>query len=237
MKQHQKDFLMHLLESDAIKFGEFKLKSGRVSPYFVNIAVAINTGRRASETADAYVAEIVDGAVGTDFDYIHGPAYKGIPLSVLIAEKLWSGSRGGSRGQDAGGIDLRWGYDRKEDKRYGDPAETRIVGDLRDGDSVLIVDDVVVTGKTKIDNWAKLTDYRDLSPKGILVAVDRQEVDEAGNDTTEMLTESGLTVYPILKITEIFDYLLNRSVGGVVHVDDRIQAAFDKYFEEHGVDL
>jgi len=224
---------MHLLESGAIKFGEFRLKSGRVSPYFVNIAVAINTGRRASETADAYVAEIVDGAVGTDFDYIHGPAYKGIPLSVLIAEKLWSGGRG----QDARGVDLRWGYDRKEEKRYGDPSETRIVGDLRDGDSVLIVDDVVVTGKTKIDNWAKLTDYRDLSPKGILVAVDRQEVDEAGNDTIEMLTDAGLTVYPILKITEIFDYLLNRSIGGVVYVDDRIQAAFDEYFEEHGVDL
>ncbi len=105
MKRHQKDFLLHLLESDAIKFGEFRLKSGRVSPYFVNIAVAINTGRRASETADAYVAEIVDGAVGTDFDYIHGPAYKGIPLSVLIAEKLW----GISRGQGASGseIDLR----------------------------------------------------------------------------------------------------------------------------------
>jgi orotate phosphoribosyltransferase len=224
---------MHLLESGAIKFGEFRLKSGRVSPYFVNIAVAINTGRRASETADAYVAEIVDGAVGTDFDYIHGPAYKGIPLSVLIAEKLWSGGRG----QGARGIDLRWGYDRKEEKRYGDPSETRIVGDLRDGDSVLIVDDVVVTGKTKIDNWAKLTDYRDLSPKGILVAVDRQEVDEAGNDTIEMLTDAGLTVYPILKITEIFDYLLNRSIGEVVYVDDRIQAAFDEYFEEHGVDL
>ncbi|NOQ33904.1 MAG: orotate phosphoribosyltransferase [Methanosarcinales archaeon] len=233
MKRHQEDFLMHLLESGAIKFGEFRLKSGRVSPYFVNIAVAINTGRRASETADAYVAEIVDGAVGTDFDYIHGPAYKGIPLSVLIAEKLWSGGRG----QGARGIDLRWGYDRKEEKRYGDPSETKIVGDLRDGDSVLIVDDVVVTGKTKIDNWAKLTDYRDLSPKGILVAVDRQEVDEAGNDTIEMLTDAGLTVYPILKITEIFDYLLNRSIGEVVYVDDRIQAAFDEYFEEHGVDL
>ncbi len=233
MKQHQKDFLLHLLESGAIKFGEFRLKSGRVSPYFVNIAVAINTGRRASETADAYVAEIVDGAVGTDFDYIHGPAYKGIPLSVLIAEKLWSRSRG----QDAEEIDLRWGYDRKEEKRYGDPSETRIVGDLRDGDSVLIVDDVVVTGKTKIDNWAKLTSYRDLSPKGILVAVDRQEVDEAGNDTTEMLTDAGLTVYPILKITEIFDYLLNRSVGGVVYVDDRIHAVFYEYFKEQGVDL
>lgn len=235
MKRHQKDFLLHLLESGAIKFGEFRLKSGRASPYFVNIAVAINTGRRASETADAYVAEIIDGAVGTDFDYIHGPAYKGIPLSVLIAEKLWS--EGGGRGQDAGGIDLRWGYDRKEEKRYGDPSETRIVGDLMDGDSVLIVDDVVVTGKTKIDNWVKLTDYRDLSPKGILVAVDRQEVDEEGNDTTEMLTEVGLTVYPILKITEIFDYLLNRSVDGVVYVDDRIQAAFYEYFGRYGVEI
>jgi len=233
MKRHQKDFLMHLLESGAIKFGEFRLKSGRVSPYFVNVAVAINTGRRASKTTDAYVAEIVDGAIGTDFDYIHGPAYKGIPLSVLIAEKLW----GMSRGQGARGIDLRWGYDRKEEKRYGDPSETSIVGDLRDGDSVLIVDDVVVTGKTKIDNWAKLTSYRDLSPKGILVAVDRQEVDEAGNDTIEMLTEAGLTVYPILKITGIFDYLLNRQVDGVVYVDDRTQAAFDEYFERYGVDL
>ncbi len=95
---------------------------------------------------------------------------------------------------------------------------------------------MVVTGKTKIDNWAKLTAYRDLSPKGILVAVDRQEVDETGNDTTEMLTEAGLTVYPILKITEIFDYLLNRSVGGVVYVDDRIQAAFYEYFDRYGVD-
>jgi orotate phosphoribosyltransferase len=233
MKQHQKDFLIHLLESGAIKFGEFRLKSGRVSPYFVNIAVAINTGRRASETADAYVAEIVDGAVGTGFDYIYGPAYKGIPLSVMIAEKLWSRSRG----QESGGIDLRWGYDRKEEKRYGDPAETRIVGDLRDGDSVLIVDDVVVTGKTKIDNWAKLTYYRNLSPKGILVAVNRQEVDEGGNDTVEMLTEAGLTVYPILKITEIFDYLLNRQIDGVVYVDDPIQARFDEYFGGYGVDL
>ncbi len=231
MKRHQEDFLMHLLESGAIKFGEFRLKSGRVSPYFVNIAVAINSGRRASKTTAAYVAEIVDGAVGTDFDYIHGPAYKGITLSVLIAEKLWS------VGPGAGAIDLRWGYDRKEEKQYGDPSESMVVGDLRDGDSVLIVDDVVVTGKTKIDNWAKLSDYRDLSPKGILVAVDRQEVDEAGNDTTEMLTEVGLDVYPILKITEIFDYLLNRQVDGVVHVDDRIQAAFDEYFDKYGVDI
>ena len=226
MKQHQLDFLLHLLESRAIKFGEFRLKSGRISPYYVNIATAINSGRGASKTTDAYIAEIVNGAVGTDFDYIHGPAYKGIPLSALIAEKLW----------DRDGIDLRWGYDRKEAKRYGDPADRDIVGDLRDGDTVLMVDDVVVTGKTKIDNWEKLTGYRSkLSPKGVLIAVDRQEVDESGNNTTEILRDAGMEVYAVLRITEIFGFLLNRTIGGMVYVDDRIKAAFDEYFEEYGV--
>ena len=225
MKQHQIDFLHSLLDSGAIKFGEFRLKSGRLSPYFVNIATAINTGRRASGTVDAYVAEIVNGAVGADFDYIHGPAYKGIPLSALIAEKLW----------DAHEVDLRWGYDRKEAKRYGDPVDRDIVGDLRDGDAILMVDDVVVTGKTKVDNWEKLTGYRsDLSLKGILIAVDRQEVDEGGNNTTEILRDAGMEVYPVLRITEIFDYLLDRTVGGTVYVDGRIKAAFDEYFEEYG---
>ena len=228
MKQHQIDFLHSLLDSGAIKFGEFRLKSGRLSPYFVNIATAINTGRRASGTVDAYVAEIVNGAVGADFDYIHGPAYKGIPLSALIAEKLW----------DAQKIDLRWGYDRKEAKRYGDPVDRDIVGDLRDGDAILMVDDVVVTGKTKVDNWEKLTGYRsDLSLKGILIAVDRQEVDEGGNNTTEILRDAGMEVYPVLRITEIFDYLLDRTVDGTVYVDSRIKAAFDEYFEEYGVDV
>lgn len=225
MKQHQLDFLHHLLDSGAIKFGEFRLKSGRLSPYFVNIATAINTGRRASGTVDAYVTEIVNGAVGADFDYIHGPAYKGIPLSALIAEKLWNAHE----------IDLRWGYNRKEAKRYGDPVDRDIVGDLRDGDSVLMVDDVVVTGKTKIDNWEKLTGYRsDLSLKGILIAVDRQEVDEDGGNTTEILRDAGMEVYPVLRITEIFDYLLDRTVGGTVYVDGRIKAAFDEYFERYG---
>ena len=146
-------------------------------------------------------------------------------LSALIAEKLW----------DAHEVDLRWGYDRKEEKRYGDPADQDIVGDLRDGDSVLIVDDVIVTGKTKIDNWDKLTGYRsDLSLKGILIAVDRQEIDEDGNSTTEILRDAGMVVYPVLRITEIFDYLLDRTVDGTVYVDGRIKAAFDEYFEEYG---
>ena len=91
---------------------------------------------------------------------------------------------------------------------------------------------------SQIDNWEKLTDCRsDLSLKGILIAVDRQEIDEYGNSTTEILRDAGMEVYPVLRITEIFDYLLDRTVGGVVYVDGRIKAAFDEYFKEYGVDI
>ena len=88
------------------------------------------------------------------------------------------------------------GYDRKEAKRYECPVDRDIVGDLRGRDAVLMVDDMVVTGKTKIDNREKLTGYRsDSSLKGILIAVDRQEIDEGGNGTTtEILRDADMEV-------------------------------------------
>lgn len=225
MKKYQKDFLMHLINSGAIKFGEFKLKSGRISPYFINIALAMNTGSKASKTANAYASEIVKGQVGVEFDYIHGPAYKGIPLSVTISSKLWDVYR----------IDKRWGYDRKEEKEYGDKTEKELIGDIKDGDVVLIVDDVITTGKTKIDNWIKLASQKkDLKSKGILVAVDRQEIDERGRATTEILEQEGLPVYSILKISEVFEHLSNKPINGTFYVDKKIKKLFDDYFEKYG---
>lgn len=227
MKKYQENFLFHLINSDAIKFGEFTLKSGRISPYFINIASSMNSGSKASETANAYSSEIVKGHVGLDFDYIHGPAYKGIPLSVNISSKLW----------DVYCIDKRWGYDRKEEKEYGDKSEKELIGDIKDGDVVLIVDDVITTGKTKIDNWRKLVSQKkDLEPKGILVAVDRQEIDEEGKSTTEILEEEGLPVYSILKICEIFKYLFKKSINGVTYIDEEIKTSFDNYFEKYGAE-
>lgn len=227
LKKYQEEFIIHLVESGAIRFGKFKLKSERISPYFINIAFAMNTGRKSSITATAYATEIVKGNVGTDFDYIHGPAYKGIPLSTLTASKLW----------DLYHIEKRWGYDRKEEKEYGDKTEKVIVGDLKEGDTVLIVDDVITTGKTKIDSWKKLAPQKDgLISKGILIAVDRQEVDEKGRATTEVLEQEGLPVYSILKIKSVFEYLFKREINGKVYVDERINAYFEEYFEKYGAD-
>jgi orotate phosphoribosyltransferase len=212
------------VESKALEFGTFKLKSGRISPYFINMGRALSTGEFAARTAQSYVEEI--SALNCDFDYLHGPAYKGIPLAALVASYLYSTRE----------VNKRWGYDRKQEKTYGDLAEKTIVGDLRDGDSVLIIDDVITTGETKIENWEKLTAFRkDLIPKGILIAVDRQEKEQSGESASQFLKKKGFTLYSILTITEIISYLETHPINGKMCVDKNITKAFKEYFTSYGV--
>lgn len=219
LKKYQREFILHLVRRGALKFGQFRLKSGRISPYFVNITQAMSDGESATKVAKAYANAIMDEI--PDFDYIHGPAYKGIPLASLIATKLWEEYK----------VNVRWGYDRKELKNYGDLAEKVIVGYLRDADKVLIVDDVITTGSTKIENWNKLRKIRNVRPKGIFIAVDRQELSREDKNSLEQL---GLKIYSILKITEIFDFLYEREINGKVYVDDNIKKVFDLYFSKYG---
>ncbi len=218
MKDYEERFLLHLVRTGAIKFGEFRLKSGRISPYFINLADAMKTGEDAIEVADAFVAKIME--IGTDFDYIHGAAYKGIPLAALIAARL----------SELHNINVRWGYDRKEKKEHGVPSEEVIVGDLRDNDTVLIVDDVITTGMTKIEIWEKLKVKR-VRPKGIVVAVDREELSDADK---EMLKNKRLNIFPILRITQIFDFLLNKEINGKIYVNEQVRKRLEEYLRRYG---
>lgn len=218
MKDYEERFLLHLVKTGAIKFGEFRLKSGRISPYFINLADAMKTGEDAIEVADAFVAKIME--IGTDFDYIHGAAYKGIPLAALIAARL----------SELHNINVRWGYDRKEKKEHGVPSEEVIVGDLRDDDTVLIVDDVITTGMTKIEIWEKLK-VKKVRPKGIVVAVDREELSDADK---EMLKNKRLNIFPILRITQIFDFLLNKEINGKIYVNEQIRKRLEEYLRRYG---
>jgi len=218
MKDYEERFLLHLVKTGAIKFGEFRLKSGRISPYFINLADAMKTGEDAIEVADAFVAKIME--IGTDFDYIHGAAYKGIPLAALIAARL----------SELHNINVRWGYDRKEKKEHGVPSEEVIVGDLRDDDTVLIVDDVITTGMTKIEIWEKLK-VKKVRPKGIVVAVDREELSDADK---EMLKNKRLNIFPILRITQIFDFLLNKEINGRIYVNEQIRKRLEEYLRRYG---
>ena len=218
MKDYEERFLLHLVKTGAIKFGEFRLKSGRISPYFINLADAMKTGEDAIEVADAFVAKIME--IGTDFDYIHGAAYKGIPLAALIAARL----------SELHNINVRWGYDRKEKKEHGVPSEEVIVGDLRDDDTVLIVDDVITTGMTKIEIWEKLK-VKKVRPKGIVVAVDREELSDADK---EILKNKRLNIFPILKITQIFDFLLNKEINGKIYVNEQVRKRLEEYLRRYG---
>lgn len=226
MKGYQERFVIHLVTAGALILQPTKLKSGRISPYYMSLRRAVDSGQKIVETANAFAEEIVS-RVGLDFDYIHGPAYAGIPLAAATASALWKDH----------GLDKRWGYDRKEEKAYGEKGQELIVGDLRDADVVLIQDDVVTTGKTKMDNWQKIESLRkNIKLKGIMIAIDREELDESSEPTNTILEKAGYNVYPILKITEVFDWLRGREIGGRIYVTDQVYGAFKDYFALYGAD-
>ena len=190
MNDYKREFLLHLVGTGAIKFGSFRLKSGRLSPYFINIADAMRTGMDALKVVDAYLKKIEDAKI--NFDFVYGIAYKGISIAALIAMRYAQK-----------GIDVRWGYNRKTEKDHGEGG--MIVGDIQRGDRVLIVDDVISTGFSKLESWLKLNyGFESIKPAGVLVGVDREEMD---NDYRKRFEEYGLYLYSILSVSDIFDYI------------------------------
>jgi len=190
MNDYKHEFLLHLVSTGAIRFGSFKLKSGRLSPYFINIASAMRTGMDALKVADAYVKKIEEAEI--NFDFVYGIAYKGISIAALIATQYVQK-----------GIDVRWGYNRKTEKDHGEGG--MIVGDIQRGDRVLIVDDVISTGFTKLESWLKMDySFEDIKPAGVLVGIDREEMD---SDYRKRFEERDLFIYSILSVSDIFDYI------------------------------
>jgi orotate phosphoribosyltransferase len=221
---YQKELINTLVESKALTFGEFTLKSGRISPYFVNMGRAISNGIHLNRVALSYCEKLID-TFGEDYTFIFGPAYKGIPLASSIAQALW-------RNYD---INVRWGYDRKEAKGYGDARDKVLVGDLRDGDTVVMVDDVLTTGDTKIEVWDKLTGLAsDIACGGVLVAVDRQEVDRSGRRPAEELSAHGVELHSIVTITDVFDHLHETEIHGERVIGDALYDMFQEYNETYG---
>jgi len=190
MNDYKREFLLHLVGTGAIRFGSFRLKSGRLSPYFIDIADAMRTGMDALKVADIYVKRIEEAKI--NFDFIYGIAYKGISIAALIATRYVQKD-----------IDVRWGYNRKMEKDHGEGG--MIIGDIQRGDRVLIVDDVISTGFTKLESWLKLDySFEGIKPAGVLVGIDREEMD---NDYKKRFKECGLYIYSILSASDIFDYI------------------------------
>jgi orotate phosphoribosyltransferase len=188
MQEYQRQFLESALARDALRFGEFTLKSGRVSPYFFN-AGRFDSGAALAALGDAYAQTLL--AARVEFDVLFGPAYKGIPLATSVAIAL------ARQGRDA-----PLAFNRKEAKDHGEGGS--LIGASLSGKRVLIVDDVITAG-TAIREAIDIIRAAGGEPCGVLIALDRQERsgDSAMSATDAVRAEFGLPVLAIAGLDEL----------------------------------
>lgn len=222
------DFTRFLLDSEALKFGNFTLKSGRQSPYFIN-AGSFNNGQRISELGTYYAATINDarqsGKLG-DFDTVFGPAYKGIPLAVTTSMALSSTSDN----------PVGYTFDRKEVKDHGDGG--MFVGtQLKDGMRVLLVDDVMTAGTAVREVVPKLKAAADVEIVGLVLSVDRREKTKDSDKSAVQAVEEEFG-FPVLAIANIHDIInAARSLtdaDGNALIDTERDAYIQEYFAQYG---
>jgi orotate phosphoribosyltransferase len=191
MQAYKREFIDLALELGVLRFGEFTLKSGRVSPYFFNAGL-FNTGYAAARIGRFYAAAIADSDV--EFDVIFGPAYKGIPLAALTAAAL----------AEHHGIDVPYSYNRKEAKAHGEGGS--VVGAALEG-RVLIVDDVITAG-TAVREAFQLITSAGAEIAGLAISLDRQERGQGPMSAVQELKSSlGIPVVSIVKLDELIDIL------------------------------
>ena len=210
------------MSADALQFGEFTLKSGRVSPYFFNSS-KFNTGPLIEQLGQYYASVIQQQA--PDCSLVFGPAYKGIPLCVTVATAL---SKKLNR-------NIGYFFNRKEIKTHGD--QGTLVGQLpQPGDMAVMVDDVFTDGHTKIESLDLVRELCKIEFSGVLVALDRMESSSRGEDAiAEFKLKTGVPVWSIITIREVCLYLKNRIVNGNVVLDQTIYQEIERYLEEHGI--
>jgi orotate phosphoribosyltransferase len=193
MKAYKTEFLDLALELEVIQFGEFTLKSGRVSPYFFN-AGKFNSGYAAAKLGRCYASAIADLDVA--YDVLFGPAYKGIPLVSLAAAAL----------AEHHDIDVPFAFNRKESKKHGEGGG--VVGAPLSGRKVLIVDDVITAG-TAIKEVAAIISEAGGTPVGVLVALDREEIGNRARIPAKVQLEEeiGISIFSIVTLTELVEHL------------------------------
>jgi orotate phosphoribosyltransferase len=220
MQTYKKEFAEFLVRADALQFGEFTLKSGRSSPYFFNSS-KFNNGPLIEELGSYYAAAIEENAPNCNL--IYGPAYKGIPLCLTTAIALSARLK----------KDIGYFFNRKEKKTHGD--QGTLVGQFPLArDCVVMVDDVITDGRTKIESVSLIRELCKIEFFGVLVALNRMEKNSEANDAiTEFQQKTSVPVWSIITIRETCDYLKNREIDGSVVLDESTFLKIENYLAEH----
>ena len=223
MEQYKEEFIHFMGEADVLKFGEFTLKSGRKSPFFMN-AGAYVTGTQLRKLGEYYAKAIHDN-YGLDFDVLFGPAYKGIPLSVATTMAI----------SELYGKDIRYCSNRKEVKDHGDTG-ILLGSKLKDGDKVVIIEDVTTSGKSIEETFPILKEQADVEIKGLMVSLNRMEIGKGGVKSAldEIQEKYGFPAHAIVTMEEVVERLYNQECQGKIVIDDSIKAAIDSYYEQYG---
>lgn len=223
MEAYKKEFIEFMVESEVLKFGDFTLKSGRKSPFFMN-AGAYVTGSQLSHLGE-YYAKAIHNHYGTDFDVLFGPAYKGIPLSVattIAFSRLY-------------GKEIRYCSNRKEVKDHGDTG-ILLGSKIKDGDRVVIIEDVTTSGKSIQETFPIIQAQGDVTILGLMVSLNRMEkgleTDKCALD--EIQEKYGFPANAIVSMADVVECLYNRPCQGRLIIDDKMKEAIDKYYEQYG---
>lgn len=220
MQDYQRQFIELALANDVLRFGEFTLKSGRVSPYFFNAGL-FNRGAALAELGRCYAQAVIDS--GIEFDVLFGPAYKGIPVAAVTVMAL----------SIEHGKDVPYAFNRKEAKAHGEGGN--IVGANLKGKNVLIIDDVITAG-TAIREAVDIIRAEQAEPVGVLIALDRQEKGQAEDGqlasqsaVQQVETDFGIRVASIVAMEHLISYLSEDSRNA-----DMLKA-MQSYREQYGI--
>ncbi len=223
MEEYKKEFIEFMVDSEVLKFGEFTLKSGRISPFFMNAGLYI-TGAELRKLGQ-YYAKAIYTRFGTDFDILFGPAYKGIPLSVATVMAF----------DELYGKEIRYSANRKEVKDHGDQG-ILLGSPMKAGDKVVIIEDVTTSGKSIEEVYPIIRAQGVEDVLGIMVSLNRMEKGKGEKGALEEIKENyGISAEAIVTMQEVVEHLYNRPYKGKIIIDDKIKEKLDAYFDKYGI--
>lgn len=223
MEAYKQEFIEFMVDSQVLKFGDFTLKSGRKSPFFMN-AGAYVTGTQLRKLGEYYAKAIRDN-YGLDFDVLFGPAYKGIPLSVATTMAI----------SELYGVDIRYCSNRKEAKDHGDTG-ILLGSPIKEGDRVVIIEDVTTSGKSIEETFPIIQAQGDVKIKGLMVSLNRMERGKGEKSALEEIQEKyDFPAHAIVSMAEVIEALYNKPCKGQIIIDDAMKASIDAYYEQYGV--